>query len=65
MKILDDVGLSYLIEKIKEMINTKANTDYVDRKIKSDVPNEAKFTGSVSSIEEPSLNIGDEWHKEL
>lgn len=30
-----------------------------------DVPDNAKFTGVISSSTEPALNTGDEWHKEI
>lgn len=65
MKLLNETGLRHLIEKIKEMIGKKADIDYVNSKIGTNVPDDAKFTGAISSSTEPVLNTGDEWHKEI
>lgn len=50
MKLIDDTGLSYLIGKIKTMIGVKADKTYVDNKVKTDVPENAKFTDTVTTI---------------
>ena len=47
MKILDYEGLTYLIEKIKGLLSKKADTTYVDGKVLTDVPLNAKFTDTV------------------
>ena len=47
MKLLNETGLRHLIEKIKEMIGKKADTEYVDSKVKTDVPLNAKFTDTI------------------
>lgn len=47
MKLIDNVGLSHLIEKLKALIGLKADKTYVDNKVKTDVPTGAKFTDTV------------------
>ena len=49
MKLIDDIGLSHLIGKLKALIGLKADKTYVDGKIKTDVPVGAKFTDTVYS----------------
>lgn len=69
MKLLDQGGLSYLIVKIKDLLNLKADKTYVDDRVKTSVPVGAKFTDTVlkivSSPTEPALEAGDIWHKEI
>ena len=40
MKFLDEIGLSYFINKLKTMLAAKADKTYVDNKVKTDVPTE-------------------------
>ena len=60
MKLLDQLGLQYLIEKFKERFDLKADITYVDSqdalkadktyvdsKVQTDVPSNAKFTDTV------------------
>lgn len=57
MKILDTKGLKYLLDKLKEMIESKVDKD--------DLPKDAKYTGVISGeIEPANLKAGDEWQKE-
>lgn len=65
MKLLNDVGLKYLIDRIMTMFNKKADIQYVDSKVKTDVPASAKFTGVITGRTESALNTGDEWHREM
>ena len=53
MKLIDDIGLSHLIEKLKALIGLKADKTYVDNKVKTDVPVGAKFTDTLS----PNLTL--------
>lgn len=47
MKFLDDVGLQHFINRIKELFNKKADKTYVDNKVKTNVPENAKFTDTI------------------
>ena len=47
MKLIDNIGLSHLIGKLKALIALKADKTYVDNKVKTDVPVGAKFTDTV------------------
>ena len=61
MKLIDNTGLSYLISKIKTMIGLKADKTYVDNKVKTDVPSNAKFTDTIVDIsgKQDKLTAGD------
>lgn len=44
MKFLDEIGLSYFISKLKAILGEKADKSYVDNRVKTEVPLDAKFT---------------------
>ena len=57
MKLLDQLGLQYLIEKFKEKLGLKADKTYVDNKVKTDVPEDAKFTDTIAT--KTSIGLGN------
>ena len=53
MHILDEIRLNYLIEQLEGKMASKADKTYVDNKVKTDVPEDAKFTDTLS----PNLTL--------
>ena len=49
-KLLDGEGLSYLLERLKEMFSKKVDKTTLDAKLKTDVPENAKFTDTTTTI---------------
>lgn len=49
MKFLDELGLHYLMGKLNGKFNLKADKTYVDSRVKTAVPADARFTDTVYS----------------
>ena len=67
-KYLDLAGLQRLVNKIKELMPTKTSQLINDSNFitANDIPpSEGGGTTIITSATEPTLNVGDQWHKEI
>ena len=66
-EIVEAVDMNRIEQGITNLDALKADKTYVDNKVKTDVPLNAKFTDTkvVTSATAPSLRTGDQWHKEI